>query len=136
MDANARKTSFLSCFLQQKIEAYPGPNLPFYDRARISLINQCFLFYLGFTLDINTTVSTWLERLMLIAIFMPQSLLLLVISPRGHLYLQEQVQAKIPENRSISVNRSRVIFGFFTVLGVLHLGIGQRDFGNRDLFLR
>lgn len=89
-----------------------------------------------FSLLSNTIHSTWLERVMLIADFKPQPSLLLVISPSKHLYLQEQVKAKNPENRCISVNRSRAIFAFFTVLGVLHLGICQRDFESRDLFSR
>ena len=96
---------------------------------------QAFSTLYSFTLDINTTHSTWLERVMLIAIFEPQPLLLLVISPRNHLYFEEQVHGKIPENRGISVNRSRAIFATFTVFCVLHMGIGQRDFESRDLFL-
>ena len=34
---------------------------------------------------------------------------------------------------SISVNRSRGIYGFYTVLGVLPLAIGQRNFGSMVL---
>ncbi|MEF9961162.1 MAG: hypothetical protein RR755_00790 [Erysipelotrichaceae bacterium] len=49
--------------------------------------------------------------------------------------MQEQVKAKIPENPRILVNKSRAIFAIFVVFCVLHLGIGQRDFGSSDLFL-
>lgn len=39
------------------------------------------------------------------------------------------------ENRCISVNRSKAIYGVFTFFCVLLLVFGQGDFGSRDLFL-
>lgn len=81
----------------------------------------------------STTVSTWLERVVLIALSEPKSSLSQVISPQNPLNLQEQVKAKILENACISVNRSRGIYGFFMVLGVLPLLISQRHFGNSSL---
>ena len=130
------KKSLISSLIKE-IEIFPR------DEAELPLKSILFNFPVykdgedacDFLWDKSTTVSTWLERVMLIAIFEPQPLLLLVISPRNHLYFEEQVHGKIPENRGISVNRSRAIFATFTVFCVLHLGIGQRDFESRDLFL-
>jgi len=38
------------------------------------------------------------------------------------------------ENACVSVNRAKGIYGFFTVLGILPVVIGQRHFQNRGLF--
>ena len=84
--------------------------------------------------DNKQMVSTWLERVVLIAILEPKSLLLWVISPQNPLNLYEQVLTKSLGNACISVNRSRAIYGFFTVLDVLPMVIGQRHLGNRKQF--
>ena len=47
------------------------------------------------TLVINTTVSTWLERVVLIASLSSNPLFLVVTSPTIPLYLREQVKAEI-----------------------------------------
>ena len=83
--------------------------------------------------DKRTHVSTWLERVVLIAISKFNSPLSLAISPPNSLNLHEQVKAEIPGKCGISVNRSRGIYGFFTVFFVLQLVIGQRHFQNRGL---
>ncbi len=44
----------------------------------------------------NTTVSTWLESVVLIAILEPKSSLLQVTSPPNSLNLHEQVNTKLP----------------------------------------
>lgn len=47
-------------------------------------------------LESLTTVSTWLERVALIALLMHNPLFLVVISPKIPLYLREQVKGEIP----------------------------------------
>lgn len=81
----------------------------------------------------SATVSTWLERVVLIASLSSNPLFLVVTSPTIPLYLREQVKAEILRKCLYFSNRSRAISGFFTVLDVLLLVIGQRHLVNDGL---
>ncbi|MFV0497011.1 MAG: site-specific DNA-methyltransferase [Candidatus Fimivivens sp.] len=79
----------------------------------------------GFNYNDSFNHSSWLERVVLIALLSTNPLFLVVISPRNSLNLREQVNGKTPENRCISVNKSTVILSKFSFFFVWLLVIGQ-----------
>ena len=118
---------FIHMFLLTASFSFSGRVVPCLKSATLWKSLVCYTFSITYfmTFDINTTHSTWLERVVLIAILEPKSSLLPIISPPNSLNLREQVNVEIPR---------KCLYFSKSVKGNLWLfyGFGRSPIGKRS----